>query len=78
MARRVLVTGADKGIGLATVVHLARLGFEVTGSVRSDDRAADLAKAVAEAGVEVAPVVLELETPRRPNGSSPSCVSGAW
>ncbi len=61
MARRVLVTGADKGIGLATVVHLARLGFEVTGSARSDDRAADLAKAVAEAGVDVAPVVLELD-----------------
>lgn len=60
MARRVLVTGADKGIGLATVVNLARLGFEVTGTVRSDDRAEELAKTAAQAGCEVEPAVLEL------------------
>jgi short-subunit dehydrogenase len=61
MARRVLVTGADKGIGLATVVHLARLGFEVTGTVRSGDRAEELARTVAQAGFEVEPAVLDLD-----------------
>ena len=34
--RTVLTTGANSGIGLATVLHLARLGFRSVGSVRSD------------------------------------------
>lgn len=33
MLRRVLVTGAGSGFGLATAVHLAGLGFAVTGLV---------------------------------------------
>ena len=31
----VLTTGANSGLGLATVVHLAHLGFRSVGSVRS-------------------------------------------
>ena len=33
--RTALVTGANSGIGLATVIELARRGFHAVGSVRS-------------------------------------------
>lgn len=68
MDRPVLVTGASSGIGLATALHLARLGFSAIGSVRSDDKADSLAKAAHDAGVEVEPVVFDvtdLETTER-------------
>jgi NAD(P)-dependent dehydrogenase (short-subunit alcohol dehydrogenase family) len=58
--RQVLVTGANSGIGLATVLELARRGFQVTGSVRSDAKAATVAEAAADAGVEVATVELDV------------------
>jgi NAD(P)-dependent dehydrogenase (short-subunit alcohol dehydrogenase family) len=58
--RQVLVTGANSGIGLATVLELARRGFEVTGSVRSEAKAATVAEAAADAGVEVATVELDV------------------
>ena len=45
--RTVLTTGANSGVGLATVVHLARLGFHSVGSVRSPAEAA-IAAASAE------------------------------
>jgi NAD(P)-dependent dehydrogenase (short-subunit alcohol dehydrogenase family) len=51
MERVVLTTGASSGIGLATVVELARLGFHSVGSVRSDAKAVALQKAAADAGV---------------------------
>jgi NAD(P)-dependent dehydrogenase (short-subunit alcohol dehydrogenase family) len=47
----VLTTGASSGIGLATVLELARLGFHSVGSVRSDAKAETLRKAAADAGV---------------------------
>ena len=40
MTRSVLTTGANSGIGLATVVELARRGFHSIGSVRSEEKAA--------------------------------------
>lgn len=60
MERSVLVTGANSGIGLATVLHLARIGFRVIGSARSADKAAVIAKAAEQAGVTVHTELLEV------------------
>ena len=51
--RRVLTTGANSGIGLATVIELARRGFHSIGSVRSEAKAEVVHKAAADAGVAV-------------------------
>jgi NAD(P)-dependent dehydrogenase (short-subunit alcohol dehydrogenase family) len=60
MERRVLVTGSNSGIGLQTVVRLARTGFRVIGSVRDADKAAEVEKAAAETGVKVDTVVFDV------------------
>jgi len=59
-AQTVLTTGANSGLGLATVVHLARLGFHSVGSVRSAAKAAKVSQAAQKAGVAVETVRLEL------------------
>jgi NAD(P)-dependent dehydrogenase (short-subunit alcohol dehydrogenase family) len=56
----VLTTGASSGIGLAAVVEIARRGFRSIGSVRSPAKADLVARAAAEAGVEVETVVLDV------------------
>ncbi|HWE56193.1 MAG TPA: SDR family NAD(P)-dependent oxidoreductase [Acidimicrobiales bacterium] len=54
MVRTVLVTGADSGIGLATVKELIREGFDVVGLVVDDQAAGTLTTEVPECRVVVA------------------------
>jgi NAD(P)-dependent dehydrogenase (short-subunit alcohol dehydrogenase family) len=58
--RAVLTTGANSGIGLETVLELARRGFRSIGSVRSEAKAAAVHDAAKEAGVEVETVLLDV------------------
>lgn len=61
--KAVLTTGANSGIGLATVIEVARRGFRSIGSVRSEEKAEVVAKAAADAGVEVETVLLQVDEP---------------
>lgn len=60
MLRTVLVTGANSGIGLETALHLARLGFRVVGTARSDEKAESIRRAATEAGVTVETEVFDV------------------
>jgi NAD(P)-dependent dehydrogenase (short-subunit alcohol dehydrogenase family) len=55
-----LTTGANSGIGLATVVELARQGFRSVGTVRSDAKADVVAKTAAAAHVDVETAILDV------------------
>lgn len=63
MSRSVLVTGANSGIGLATVLELAGAGYDVVGTVRSDAKAAVVHDAAGARGVEVRTVELDVDDP---------------
>jgi NAD(P)-dependent dehydrogenase (short-subunit alcohol dehydrogenase family) len=56
----VLTTGANSGIGLATVIELARRGFHSVGSVRSREKAEVVHRAARDAGVSVDTVLLDV------------------
>lgn len=58
--KTVLTTGANSGIGLATALEVARRGFTSIGSVRSEAKADLVAKAAADAGVEVTTVLMDV------------------
>jgi NAD(P)-dependent dehydrogenase (short-subunit alcohol dehydrogenase family) len=60
MAKTVLTTGANSGIGLATVLEVARRGYRSVGSVRSAAKAEVVHKAAADAGVQVETVRLDV------------------
>jgi NAD(P)-dependent dehydrogenase (short-subunit alcohol dehydrogenase family) len=60
MVRTVLVTGANSGIGLATVIELARRGFDAVGSVRTTAKAKQVRQAASEAGVAVRTALLDV------------------
>lgn len=56
----VLTTGANSGIGLATVIEVAKRGYRSIGSVRSEAKGDVVHKAAAEAGVDVETVILDV------------------
>ena len=58
--KAVLTTGANSGIGLATVVKLATLGFRSVGTVRSESKAAIVTAAAQAAGISVETVMLDV------------------
>ena len=60
MVRTVLVTGANSGLGLATCLHLAGLGFRVVGTARSEEKLDAVAKAAGDAGVAVDGALLDV------------------
>ena len=58
--KSVVVTGANSGIGLATALELARVGYDVIGTARTRQKADRLHAAAAERGVELASVLLDV------------------
>jgi NAD(P)-dependent dehydrogenase (short-subunit alcohol dehydrogenase family) len=58
--RTVLTTGAGTGIGLATVIELARRGFDAVAGVRSQAKARAVTRAGRAAGVKVRTVLLDV------------------
>ena len=58
--KTVLTTGANSGIGLATVVEVAKRGFHSVGSVRSAQKAKVVHHAARAAGVDVDTVLLDV------------------
>lgn len=56
-----LITGASRGIGLASAVHFARAGETVVAGVRQKTSAAEVTRHCAQAGVEVEVVVLDVD-----------------
>ena len=58
--RAVVTTGANSGIGLATVLEVARRGFRSVGTVRSEEKAETVSKAAADAGVQVETVIMDV------------------
>jgi NAD(P)-dependent dehydrogenase (short-subunit alcohol dehydrogenase family) len=63
-AQTALVTGANSGIGLATVIELARRGLHAVGSVRSPAKARAVHAAARKEGVDVDTVILEVSDAR--------------
>ncbi len=69
MAKSVVVTGANSGIGRATALELAGAGYEVYGTVRGEQKAAALSASASEKGVQLTPVVCDV-------GDADSCAEG--
>jgi NAD(P)-dependent dehydrogenase (short-subunit alcohol dehydrogenase family) len=61
--RTVLVTGSSSGIGRATALHLAGLGFRVVASARTADGCQVVEDAAARAGVTVETAVVDVRDP---------------
>jgi NAD(P)-dependent dehydrogenase (short-subunit alcohol dehydrogenase family) len=60
MTKAVITTGANSGIGLATVLEVARRGFRSVGTVRSQDKARLVLAEATAAGVEVETAILDV------------------
>jgi NAD(P)-dependent dehydrogenase (short-subunit alcohol dehydrogenase family) len=61
--RSVVVTGAGRGIGRAIALELAHSGFDVIGTVRTEEGAAGLRERVARTGAAVRTVLLDVADP---------------
>ena len=58
--RHVVVTGANSGIGLATAIELATHGYDVIGTVRSEEKGDTLLREAAAKGATVRYVVCDV------------------
>ena len=61
MGKSVVVTGANSGIGLATVLELAGAGYDVIGTVRSADKAQEVQERAAERSRTVRTVEVDVD-----------------
>ena len=59
-SKTVVVTGANSGIGLATALELARAGYDVVGTVRSEEKAKDLYDVATDRGVAVQAALMDV------------------
>jgi NAD(P)-dependent dehydrogenase (short-subunit alcohol dehydrogenase family) len=69
MAKTVVVTGANSGIGLVTCLELAAAGYDVIGTARSAEKASSLYDAADAKGVDLRSVVCDV-------GDADSCAAG--
>jgi NAD(P)-dependent dehydrogenase (short-subunit alcohol dehydrogenase family) len=60
MGKSVVVTGANSGIGLATALELARTGYDVIGTVRSEQKAAGLRDEAHRRGLTLQTVICDV------------------
>jgi short-subunit dehydrogenase len=60
MPKTVLTTGANSGIGLATTLEMAKRGFRSVGTVRSAEKARQVAAAAKGAGVAVETTIIDV------------------
>ena len=58
---RVLVTGANSGIGRATAIELAKAGYEVWAAMRNPDKATKLIEGAADAADQIRPIALDVD-----------------
>lgn len=58
----VLVTGASRGIGLATCVALARAGHRVFGAMRDPQRAPELRQVAAAGDLPITVVTMDVDS----------------
>ncbi len=63
MAASVVVTGANRGIGLETALELASAGYDVIGTARSEETARALLDAAEGRGLTVRTVLLDVADP---------------
>ena len=60
MPKSVVVTGANSGIGLSTAIELAGAGYDVIGTVRTEEKAARMLEAAKAKGATVRAAVLDV------------------